>query len=115
MRRWAAGLLVPLVMGAASCAGDAAAREAAWTRFVRIPGAVDVSPARGDGRLTVAAAGHLGLLRVGEAFSPFARGARGYATGTGEPYISVSSGARVAGAGCSLEGDEVYTIEPCAG
>ena len=114
MRRWTAGLLLPLVMGAVSCAGDAAAREAAWTRFARIPGAVDVSPARGDGRLTVAAAGHLGLLRVGAAFSPFARGARGYATATGEPYIAVSTGARVTAARCSFARDDVYALEPSA-
>jgi hypothetical protein len=101
-------------VGSASCAGNASAREASWAPFARIPSVVDVSPPRADGRLTVAVAGRLGLLRVGGALSPFARGSRGYATTTGEAYIALSIGARLPGARCAFARDDVYALDPSA-
>ena len=111
MSRRAAGLLLCIVACTTSCAGDAGARVAGWRPFAAVKGVVDLTVPRSDGRLTVAVAGHLGLLRVGGSPVPFARG---YRTSTGEPYIALSPGQRVAGARCAFHRDDVYALEPSA-
>jgi hypothetical protein len=110
MSRRAAGLLLCIVACTASC-GDAGARVARWHPVAAVKGVVDVTGARADGRLTVAVAGHLGLLRLGGSPAPFAGG---YRTSTGEPYIALSSGQRVPGARCAFHRDDVYALEPSA-
>jgi hypothetical protein len=111
MSRRAAGLLLCIAACTASCAGDAGARVARWRPLAAVKGVVDLTPQRSDGRLTVAVAGHLGLLRLGGAPAPFARG---YRTSSGEPYIALSPGQRVAGARCAFHRDDVYALEPSA-
>ena len=111
MSRRAAGLLLCIV-AAASCAGPADARLARWRPFAAVHGVVDLSSPRADGRLTLAVNGRLGLLRVGGSVSSFAAG---YATATGgEPYIALSAGQRVPGAGCAFRRDDVYALEPAS-
>src|SRR5437763_5929187 len=110
MSRRAAGLLLCIV--AASCAAPADARLARWRPFAAVHGVVDLSSPRADGRLTLAVNGRLGLLRVGRSVSSFAAG---YATATGgEPYIALSAGQRVPGAGCAFRRDDVYALEPAS-
>jgi len=109
---WVLGAL--LVGCGASDASSQSAREsvaAHWTPFRHLHGVVDLSGPRQDGRFTVSAAGRLFLLRLGQAPSPFARGPGGYRAAAGdEPYIAVSVGGRVAGAGCSFRRDDVYIL-----
>jgi hypothetical protein len=112
MPRRVALALLCIAASTVSCAGDAGARVAHWRPFIAVRGVVDVTAARSDGRLTVAVAGHLGLLRPGGgAPAPFARG---YRTSTGEPYIALSPGQRVAGARCAFHREDVYALEPSA-
>ena len=49
-------------------------------RFLHVPGVVDLTGPRGDGQLTVAAAGRLFLLGTSGQPVPFARGSGGYTT-----------------------------------
>src|SRR3954462_10841994 len=86
-------------------------------RPVPAPAVIDLTGPRADGRFTVAAGGHLSLLAAppGQAGSaaPVARGAGGSATARGgEPYLVLSSGKAVTGAGCAFPADTVYAIEP---
>jgi hypothetical protein len=111
MTRRAPALLLCIAACTASCAGDAGARVARWRPFAAVKGVVDLTAPRTDGRLTVAAAGRLGLLRLGGSPSPFARG---YPRSTGEPYIALSPGQRVAGARCAFARDDVYAVAPSA-
>jgi hypothetical protein len=76
-----------------------------------VKGVVDLTAPRTDGRLTVALAGRLGLLRLGGSPTPFARA---YPKSTGEPYIALSPGQRVAGARCAFARDDVYALAPSA-
>jgi hypothetical protein len=81
--------------------------------YRHVPAVVDLTPPRRDGRLTVAASGHLFLLGPSGTPEPFAVGGDGYATDPApEPYIALSTGATVAEAGCSFEPDAVYALEP---
>jgi hypothetical protein len=48
--------------GPPAAAGARATLPARWVRFRHVPGVVDLTGPRGDGRLTVAAAGRLFLL-----------------------------------------------------
>lgn len=102
----------------AACGGSpgpaaAPAAPAGWTLFRHLPGVVDLAGPRGDGSFLVAAAGRLFLLRPGGALSPFARGAGGYRTAAGtEPYLTLVTGAAVAGRGCSFARDTAFAIEP---
>jgi len=111
MSRRAAGLLLCIAACAASCAGDAGARPARWRPLAAVRNVVDLTGPRADGRLTLAVAGHLGRLRLGGSPAPFARG---YRTSTGEPYVALSPGQRVAGARCAFHRDDVYALEPSA-
>jgi hypothetical protein len=74
---------------------------------------VDITAPRGDRRLVLAADGRLALLRPGARPAPFARGTGGYSTKRGpEPYIALSPGQAVPGAGCRFPRDSVYALEP---
>jgi hypothetical protein len=118
------GLLAfALAAVAAGCGGgrsSSSGRSAAavhWTLAVHVPAVIDLTGPRADGRFTVAADGHLSLLAAppGQAgtATPFAREAGGYATARGgEPYLVLSNGKAVTGAGCAFPADTVYAIEP---
>ena len=82
-----------------------------WLSFRHVPGVVDLTGPRRDGRLTVTAAGRLLLLRPGGALSAFARGPGGYQAGAGdEPYIALSPAKPPRGAGCSFGRDALYAL-----
>jgi hypothetical protein len=99
--------------GPTAATGARATLPARWVRFFHVPGVVDLAGPRGDGRLTVAAAGRLFLLSMSGQLVPFARGSRGYTTALGtEPYIAMPAGGRVAGLGCSFGKDAIYALEP---
>lgn len=115
--------LVPLVLGAtlvlSACTGGSASAPAAprtapagWAPFRHVAAVVDLTEARSDGRLVVAAAGRLQLLDPNGVLTPFAQGNDGYATTLGtEAYLVLSTGREVGGAGCAFPRDAVYAIE----
>jgi hypothetical protein len=110
MPRRAAGLLASLTVAlAGTCAGPAGASVAHWRPFAAVRGVIDLAGPRGDGRLTLAVSGRLGLLRPGSSVSGFAATYRD--TGTGEPYIVRSPGQRVPGAGCAFGRDDVFALD----
>src|SRR2546423_1873184 len=90
-------LIIGLGLWLAGCGGGppAVARARAtlparWVRFLHVPGVVDLTGPRGDGRLTVAAAGRLFLLSLSGQPVPFARVSGRYTTAPGpEPYIAM--------------------------
>lgn len=87
-----------------------------WVPYLHVGTVVDLGAARADGRLTVAAYGH--LLRLGGTgvLRPFALGHGGYATEPdAESYIALAPGGRVPGAGCSFAADAVFALRPRAG
>jgi hypothetical protein len=89
---------------------------ARWVPYVRAGTVVDLTAARADGRLTVAAAGRLLLLGPGRAVTPFARGPAGYATEAGaESYLVLSPGGQVPGAGCAFPAGAVFALRPGTG
>lgn len=91
----------------------AGSRAAHWQPALHVKGVVDITGPRRDGRLVVAADGRLALLRPGARPTPFARGNGGYSTKPGpEPYIALSSGQAVPGAGCRFRRESVYALEP---
>ncbi|HEY4028606.1 MAG TPA: hypothetical protein VGO86_19420 [Candidatus Dormibacteraeota bacterium] len=84
-----------------------------WSTRLHVTGVVDVSAPRTDGRLVVSGGARLWLLdrRTG-ALAPFAAGPDGYPGGAGdEPYLALSSGARVSAAGCTFAPDELYVLQ----
>src|SRR5690242_8154021 len=117
-------VLTVLTAALAACGGgkpagrSVAPAAARWTPAAHVPAVLDLTGPRADGRFTVAADGHLSLLAAppgGAAGSPapFARDAGGYATARGgEPYLVLSTGRAVPGAGCAFPADTVYAIEP---
>jgi hypothetical protein len=116
------GLLLSLTAGSgsghspapsASPTPPASPRPRHWSVFLPVAAVVDLTGPRGDGRLTVAAGGHLSLLRPGGQPDPFARGGAGYATDPAqEPYVAMASEAQVTGTGCAFHRDTVYALEP---
>ncbi|MFL6077084.1 MAG: hypothetical protein ACJ73S_27130 [Mycobacteriales bacterium] len=117
------GLLVLAAAVPAGCGGGGRSSAPAhpvaahWAPAVHVPAVIDLTGPRADGRFTVAAAGRLSLLAAppGAAggVTPFARDAGGYATARGgEPYLALSTGRAVPGAGCTFPADTVYAIEP---
>lgn len=113
-------LLTGLGLSLAGCGGGppAAARARAtlparWVRFLHVPGVVDLTGPRGNGQLTIAAAGRLFLLGTSGRPVPFARGSGGYTTAAGlEPYIAMPTGKLAAGPGCSFGNDATYALQP---
>jgi hypothetical protein len=84
-----------------------------WRQALHVTRVVDLTMPRVDGRLVVAANGRLALWQPGGRPLPFARGPGGYATKVGpEPYIALSRGQTVPGAGCRFPRQSVYAIEP---
>jgi hypothetical protein len=73
---------------------------------------VDVAGPRGDGSFVVSAAGRLYLLTGNGVLTPFARGAGGYRTSTGEPYLTVAENVTLASRHCSFGSDQVFAVEP---
>jgi len=84
-----------------------------WSPFASVAGVVDITGARSaDGRLTVAAAGHLSLFGSSRTLVPYARSGHGYATHTNEPYIARADGRAFSGAGCTFVEGTIYALEP---
>jgi hypothetical protein len=89
------------------------ANPARWVPFLHVAAVLDLTAARSDGRLMVAAGGRLFLLGKDGSLLPFARGRGGYSTFRGsEPYMALATAHPVAGAGCSFPRDAVYVIQP---
>lgn len=112
----AAGLvLAGVVVGTTEVAARPTAPVARWTPFLHVPAVVDLTGARRDGSLTVAAAGRLSLLHPGSVPTPFARGPGGYVTARGpEPYVALAAGETPEGSACSFAPDDVFAVEPKA-
>ncbi|HEV3230026.1 MAG TPA: hypothetical protein VGY97_11160 [Solirubrobacteraceae bacterium] len=117
----AALLLTGLVVALAGCgsAGSGGGRVSAvgvssparWTQALHLQRVVDLSAPRRDGSLVVAANGRLALLAPGGVAEPFAGGPGGYSSAAGEePYLALSSGQTVPGAGCAFPPDAVYVL-----
>jgi hypothetical protein len=88
-----------------------AATRARWAPAVRIRRVLDLGGPRSDGTIVVAADKRLALLRPSGAVQPFAAGPAGYLNPGGEePYIALSTGERVAGAGCSFPTQTLYVL-----
>jgi hypothetical protein len=107
----------PVACGAASTAPAASATSspplAIWHGDGHVRGVVDLSSPRADGSILVAAAGRL-LVRSPSggvrAFAP------GYSAPPGlEPYIALSSGLRVAAAGCRFQPQALYALRLAGG
>jgi hypothetical protein len=88
-----------------------AARVTQWTPASHVQRVLDLTPPRRDGAIVVATAGRLALLPPTGAVRPFATGPAGYSNPGGEePYIALSSGRRVASAGCTFGRDTLYVL-----
>jgi hypothetical protein len=84
---------------------------ARWTPARHIRRVLDLSAPRRDGSVIVATSGRLALLRPGATLLPFAGGPGGYSSPGGEePYIALSSGGPVRGAGCRFHPDALYVL-----
>jgi hypothetical protein len=78
---------------------------------VTIRRVLDLSVPRSDGTIVVAADRRLALLAPSGVVRPFAAGRAGYRnTGGEEPYIALSAGDRVAGAGCRFPAQTLYVL-----
>jgi hypothetical protein len=86
----------------------ATARLLTWTGRRHVRGVVDLSSPRADGSIVVAAAGKLGVLTLGGRLTRFAPA---YAAPPGlEPYIALSNGQQVTGAGCRFPAGSLYAL-----
>jgi hypothetical protein len=95
---------------------SSAARVARWTATSHIPRVLDLSSPRRDATVVVATAGRLAVLQPTGALRPFATGSGGYwSPGGEEPYIALSSGRRVRGAGCTFGRDTLYALRLAKG
>jgi hypothetical protein len=82
-----------------------------WHALVVVLRVVDLSSPRADGTTTLAAAGHLALLRPGGTVHPFATGPRGYSSPAGEePYIALSLDRRRPQRRCSFGANVLYIL-----
>ncbi|HLH68652.1 MAG TPA: hypothetical protein VKY90_06395 [Candidatus Dormibacteraeota bacterium] len=109
--------VAPVVVGALIAALPVpGSRLARWAGLVHLPGVVDVGGPRSDGRVVVDGGSRLYLLdRSTATLTPFADGPGGYTGGGGdEPYLAVSPGGPVPGAGCEFAPDDVYVLRPSA-
>jgi len=87
------------------------ASPARWTPAVRISRVLDLSSPRRDGTIVLATAGHLALLLPSGTVQQFARGPAGYVNPGGEePYLALSTGERVARAGCTFPEQTLYVL-----
>jgi hypothetical protein len=106
-------------LGAATASQTAAPQDpqVAWQAWRTVRGVVDIAGPRSDGRLVVAAHGHLFLLRPGDGrLSPYSSSGTAYAANPKlEPYIAVAGPKQaVPAASCSFPRDTVYAIEPAS-
>ena len=116
IRRISITFLAAYVLGGVFTSGAPGARAAAppaWTRWQHVPGVLDVAGPRSDGSLLVAAGGRLLQLNpVSGERQPFAAGPDGYSGAGGEePYLALSSGLSVAGAGCTFARDDLFVLQ----
>ena len=112
-RARAALLAVPLLLACCGSGPASEARREHWHRARHVPGVVDLTGPRRDGRLTVAAAGRLSLLRLGGGLTGFARGRGGYSTpASAEAYVALAGRRHVPGAGCSFARDDLFALDP---
>jgi hypothetical protein len=115
--------LLPLAAGVATLAGCGSSSEghvtavsathiARWEPAWHVRRVVDLADTPRAGRILFAAAGRLGLLSpVTGRLQPFASGAGGYVSPGGEePYVALSAGQRVPGAGCAFPADALYAL-----
>ena len=90
---------------------QASAADPAWQPLAHVTGVVDIGGPRSDGKLVVAGSGKLWLMDLAGALTPFAQGSGGYSDDKGaEPYLAVSPGLSVDGAGCSFAPDDVFIL-----
>ena len=105
-------ILLSLVLGSSTAAASptqTVPATATWEQFVHVPAVVDVAGPRRDGRLIVAAHGRLLLMDTSGHTSEFAPT---YSVPDGpEPYIALSPGLTVDGAGCAFERDDVFALD----
>src|SRR5205807_10460143 len=84
---------------------------ARWTAALPIGRVLDLSSPRRDGAMVVIAAGHLVLLLPSGVVRQFTADRAGYVNPGGEePYIALSTGERVAGAGCTFPKQALYVL-----
>ena len=104
-------VLALLVVGAPPASAGA---PLTWARWQHVPGVVDVTGPRSDGSLVLAAADGLFLLDpLSGRREPFTAAASAYpGAGSGEPYIALSTGQRVAAATCSFGRDDLFVLQP---
>lgn len=104
----AALVAMTALVGCAGASAGAAPTRAVWRGAGHARGVVDLAGPRAGGPLVVAAAGRL-LTRAPSGtlhpFSPAYTAPRGL-----EPYIALSPGQRVAGAGCRFAGGALYAL-----
>jgi hypothetical protein len=82
-----------------------------WSALLHVQRPVDLTAARRDGQLVVAAGGRLALWRPGGVLSPFATGPGGYSNPGGEePYLALSTGARVRSSRCAFPQSTAYVL-----
>jgi len=87
------------------------ASPARWKPAVLIRRVLDLSTPRRDGTIVLATAGHLALLLPSGGVQQFARGPAGYANPGGEePYLTLSTGERVASARCTFPQQALYVL-----
>lgn len=89
----------------------AALAAPAWEQWQSVAGAFDLGGPRSDGALIVAGSAALYTLAPDGTLTPFARGPGGYRDDPGaEAYLAVSTGLKVASAGCSFTKDETFLL-----
>ena len=106
-------ILLSLVLGSSTAAASPTQTVPAtvtWEQFVHVPAVVDVAGPRRDGRLVVAARGRLLLMDTSGHTSEFAPT---YSVPGGpEPYIALSPGLTIDGAGLAFEErDDVFHLD----
>jgi hypothetical protein len=108
-----------LSAGLSACGSSASPRitavsassRARWKPAVAIRRVLDLSAPRPDGAIVVAADKRLKLLLATGAVQPLPAGRAGYLNPGGEePYIALSTGGQVPGAGCSFAPQTVYVL-----
>src|SRR5207245_9650114 len=84
---------------------------ARWTPAVPIRRVLDLSSPRRDGTIVLATAGRLAPLLQSGALQQATGGRAGYVNPGGEePYLALSTGERVASAGCTFPQETLYVL-----